>query len=229
MNDDHDMSRLAEIGDPFANDAGAPTRPPVSKALAPSPTRARVRAIRAIAFVSAFVYDAGWVIAKESRPDLMTLPWPVIALGLAIPLAAASLALGAATQPGARGLGLSAARIAALATAAPAVFVVATLLVAPPAGEDDLFWRHVLGCMAVTATLAVGPLGLGLWAFRRAFVAASAWRMAAVGVACGSLAAATMSLACPISAAWHVVLGHGTVMLVSGVAGALIARVFARA
>ena len=229
MNDDRDISRLADIGDPFADDASAPVRPRVSTAMAPSPSRPRVRTLRTIAFVSAFLYDAAWVLLRETRPDLMALPWPVIALGLAIPLFAAALALHAATQPGDKGLGLSTARIAALASAAPAIFVVATLLVAPPAAEDPLFWRHIRGCMAVTAILAVGPLGLGLWAFRRAFVVAAAWRTAAVGVACGSLAAATMSLACPISSALHVVLGHGTVMLVSGLAGALIARSFARA
>jgi hypothetical protein len=229
MSDEPDLRGLADIDDPFAEDASAPVAPQVSRAIAPSPTRTRVQAIRVTAFAAALLYDAAWVVLKETRPDLRDLPWPVIAVGLGIPLAAAALALGAAAQPGARGLGLSAGRIAALATTAPAIFVVATLLTAPPAGRDDQFWRHVLGCMAVTAILAVGPLGLGLSAFRRAFVAAAGWRTAAVGVACGCLAAATMSLACPLSAAWHVILGHGTVMLVAGSVGALVSRALARA
>jgi hypothetical protein len=229
MSDDRDLSRLAEIGDPFADDASVAVAPRLARAMAPSPTRGHVRTVRTIAFASAFLYDAAWVLIKEARPDLVTLPWTAIALGLAIPLAGAVLALTAATRPGARGLGLPAARIAGLATVAPTIFVVTALLAAPPPVEDALFWHHVLGCMAVTALLAVGPLGLGLWAFRRAFVTAAAWRTAAVGVACGSLAAATMSLACPHSAPWHLILGHGTVMLIAGLAGALLARSFGRA
>ncbi len=230
MKDHRDMDRLAEIGDPFADDVSAAVRPLVSKAAErPSPTRPRVRALRTIAFASAFLYDAAWIALRHTRPDLGSLPPSTIALGLAIPLAAGALALGAAAQPGERGLGLSAARVTALAVAAPALFVVATLLGAPMGGEGDLFWRHTRGCMAATALLAVGPLGLGLWAFRRAFVAAAAWRTAAIGVACGALAAATLSLTCPVSSPWHVVLGHGTVMLVAGLMGALLARALARA
>jgi hypothetical protein len=38
-----------------------------------------------------------------------------------------------------------------------------------------------------------------------------------------------MSLACPLSAAWHVILGHGTVMLVAGWVGAIVSRTLARA
>jgi hypothetical protein len=228
MNDDRDMSRLAEIGDPFAEDASAPIGPLVSKPAAPSLTRPRVQALRTIAFGSAFLYDAAWIVLRHTRPDLGALAPSAIALGLGIPLAAGALALGAAAQPGERGLGLSAARIVALAVAAPALFVVATLLTAPLGAPGDLFWRHTRGCMAATGLLAIGPLGLGLWAFRRAFVAAAAWRTAAIGVACGALAAATLSLTCPVSSAWHVILGHGTIMLVAGLIGAVTARAFAR-
>ena len=82
--------------------------------------------------------------------------------------------------------------------------------------------------MAVTGLLALGPLALGLWAFRRAFAAAAGWRTAAVGVAAGGLAAATMSLACPITTAAHVIVGHGLAMIVAGLAGALLAPAIAR-
>jgi hypothetical protein len=228
MTDDRDITRLLEIGDPFADEASAPARPMVAKPSEPSPSRGRVRAMRIIVFVSALLYDAAWLALRNTRPDLPSLPTSAIALGLGIPLAAGALALGAATRRGQRGLGLSAAHIVALAMAAPAVFVMATLVAAPTAGGGDAFWDRALHCMGATAILAFGPLGLGLWVFRRAFVATATWRTAAVGVACGALAAATISLHCPVSSAWHVVVGHGTVMLVGGLIGAWVGRTLSR-
>jgi len=54
-------------------------------------------------------------------------------------------------------------------------------------------------------------------------------RRAALGVACGGLAAASMSLCCFHREMLHVLIGHGSMMLVGGVAGALLGRRFTRA
>lgn len=229
MNDDFDLERLADIGDPFAEDARAPA-PPMdrSRAPLPSPTRARVRTLRTIALALALVYDVAWLVLRERRADLAsTSPWG-LALGVAIPLTVAVLALSAAARSGPRGLGVRAGRVAALALGGPVLFAAATVVAARPDAADPLFWRHAAGCMAVTAILALGPMALGLWAFRRSFAAAAAWRTAAVGVAAGALAAATMSLACPITTATHVILGHGLVMIVAALIGALVAPALAR-
>jgi hypothetical protein len=229
MNDDFDLNRLADIGDPFAEDASAKVRPmDPSRTPEWSPTRSRMRALRAVALAAALLYDAAWLVLRERRPDLASMSTAGLVLGIAIPLTAAVLALGAAMRSGPRGLGLPAARMAASAIAVPVFFAAATLVAAPPDAGDPLFWRHAAGCMAVTAILTLGPLALALWAFRRAFAAAAAWRTAAVGLAAGALAAATMSLACPISAASHVILGHGLVMIVAALAGALLAPALAR-
>jgi hypothetical protein len=223
MNDDRELNRLLEIGDPFADEASGPLRPMTSMPPGPSRTRAGVRTMRAIAFAAALLYDAAWLALRETRPDLPSLPLSTLAVGLGIPLAAGTIALGAAARRGERGLGLSATHVAALAMAAPALFVVATLLVSP-AGGGDLFFHRAMGCASATAILALGPLGLGLWVFRHAFAAGATWRAAAVGIACGALAAATISLHCPISTAWHVIVGHGTIMLIAGLAGAWLGR-----
>jgi hypothetical protein len=111
---------------------------------------------------------------------------------------------------------------------APLLFTVGTAVTAPPAADDPLFWKHAAICASVTLVLSLGPLGLALWAFRRAFATASTWRTAALGVAAGGLGAATMSIACANSAASHVIVGHGVMMLVCGLAGALIAPAMAR-
>jgi hypothetical protein len=230
MNDDFDLNRLADIGDPFAEDASARIRPMDRSRtpLGPSPTRSRMRTTRAIALAAALLYDAAWLVFHERRPDLGSMSTVGLVLGIAIPLSAACLALGAAVRRGPRGLGIPAGRMAALAIAGPVLFVVATLVAAPPDAGDPLFWRHAAGCMAVTAILALGPMALALWAFRHAFAAAAGWRTAAVSLAAGAFAAATMSLACPITAASHVIVGHGLVMIVAALAGALLAPALAR-
>jgi hypothetical protein len=230
MSDDFDLKQLADIGDPFAEEARAPIRPMDRSRtrLAPSPDRARVRALRTIALALALAYDAAWLVFHERRADLISAPPWGLALGMAIPLAAAALGLLAALRPGPRGLGAPAARIAALAVGGPVLFALATLLAAPHEGGDALFWRHAASCMAVTGLLALGPLALGLWAFRHAFATSAGWRTAAIGVAAGGLAAATMSLACPITTATHVIVGHGLIMTVAALAGALLAPTLAR-
>jgi hypothetical protein len=230
MNEEFDINRLADIGDPFAADASAPVRPMDPARMPPrrSPTRPRLRALRAGTLAAALLYEAAWLVFRERRPDLAAASQAGLALGLAIPLAASALALAAATRKGVRGLGAPVAGIAALAVAAPVLFAVATMLSAPPEAGDPLFWTHAAGCATVTTILALGPLALGLWAFRHAFPVAAGWRTAAIGVAAGALAAGTMSLACPITTATHVIVGHGIVMVLTGLAGALLAPAVAR-
>jgi hypothetical protein len=229
MNDERNLDRLAEIPDPFADAAPPPVQRARPESLDRSPVRSRVRAQRIVAVAGAVLCDAAWIAFVERRPDLASVPYTRLALGLAVPLAAAVLALSAIVRRGGLGLGEPTARVVALTIASPALFAVGTALAAPPSDPDPLFWRHAAGCMLVTTLLAAGPLALGLWAFRRAFVMGSVWRAAALGMAGGGLAAATMSLACPISGAPHVILAHGAIMLVAAAVGAAIGHRFCRA
>ena len=226
---DFDLERLAALPDPCAEAASAPLALGESPPSLPAPTRSRVRAFRAVAVVAALVYDAVWPAFVQRRGDLGSLSLLRLALGLAIPLTAAAISINAARRNGDRGLGATTNRLLMLVLASPVLFAGATLLTAPPEVYDDSFWRHATGCAIVSAELAIGPLALGLLAFRRAFAAASAWRAAALGVACGALAAATMSLVCPLGNAAHVVLGHGGVMLLTGIVGAWLGPRICRA
>jgi hypothetical protein len=229
---DRDLAALGAIGDPFADEASAPLRamgpPPVPSAEGASPTRSRVHASRRIAFVAALIFEVAFVIVDPHRRDLAGASGLELAVGLAIPLATAAAAFMAATRRGAHGMGLSAGAIATLALTAPVLFILATLVGAPAVASDPSFWRHAEGCATVTSILALGPMALGLWSFRRAFAVAATWRTAALGVAAGALAAAAMSLACPLTGAWHVILGHGTMMIVAGLAGAWLAPAVSR-
>jgi hypothetical protein len=111
-----------------------------------------------------------------------------------------------------------------LALLSPAFFVVATLLASPRDVDPAPFVEHGFQCFAWTALFSAGPLVLAAWAFRRSFVAAPAWRSAALGMACGAFGAATMSLVCSVGSAAHVLVGHGGMMLVAAVCGALLGR-----
>ena len=223
MSDDLDLQRLAEIPDPFAGRSRRPLPPEVPPPGA-SPTRRDVRRKRAIAAAAAVAYEVGWVLVVERRRDLGQLPAWAIALGLVIPLAAAGLALLAVTSAGRRGLGAPASWLAGLTLMPPVLFAAATVATNPLDVGEGHFWNLAVRCMGVTALLTAGPLAMGALVFRHAFAAASVWRTAALGVACGALAAATMSLACGHGGALHAIVGHGTLMLVGGVVGALLGR-----
>lgn len=227
MSDDLDLKRIAEIPDPFAGTSRRPAPAEVQPADA-SPTRSQVRRKRAIAAAAAVAYEVGWVLVVERRRDLGELPAWTIALGLVIPLASAALALAAVTAPGRRRLGAPASWLVALTLLPPVLFAVATLVVGPLDAGEGHFWNLAVRCMGVTALLTAGPLALGAVVFRHAFAAASVWRTAALGVACGAMAAATMSVACWHVGALHAIVGHGATMLVGGVTGALLGRYVTR-
>jgi hypothetical protein len=226
MNDDLDLSRLRQIPDPFAAPSDAP---PMRAPEWPSPTRQRVRRDRGIAAVAVVLYEVGWVAFVERRADLASLPPWVIAAGLLVPLVATALAFGAVVARGRRGLGVSTAWLAALSALPPLLFAVVTLAVNPPDPEGEPFWNLVARCIGVSSVLVAIPLALGAMVFRHAFPGASMWRTAALGVACGGLGAATMSLVCRHGGAFHVVLGHGAMMIVGGAVGALLGRRMTRA
>jgi hypothetical protein len=226
---------LAGIPDPFEGAAAPwPQRsPPVIGAAAnlAGSTRSTRHQVRYAAAGAALFYEIAWVIFVERRADLAALPASRIALGLMIPWAALAVALVAAVQRGRIGLGASTTYLKACVLLSVCFFAIATWLVAPhaPAGSAAPFWHRTAVCASVTAILTAVPLGLGVLAFRRAFVAAATWRTALLGVACGALAASTMSIVCQDAAPLHVLLGHGTMMVVGGVLGAFFGRHVARA
>ena len=235
MRSNPSLDDLAAIPDPF-DDGSAPwpQRPPPAIGApgnAARSTRSMRHQLRYAAAAAAILYEIAWVVFVERRADLAALPASRIALGLLIPWVALAVALRAAVQRGAIGLGASTNYLRTCLLLSPCLFAIATWLVAPhaPAGSAALFWNRTAVCASVTAILTAVPLGLGVLAFRRAFVAASTWRTALLGVACGALAASTMSIVCQDGRALHVLLGHGTMMVVGGILGALFGRHVARA
>jgi hypothetical protein len=224
MNKGVDLEKLREIPDPFAEQVAQSPRAAAPSRREASPTRGEVRLFRLAAAVAVVLYDVAWPALMERRPDLGTVPSSQLALQVAAPLLAAALAFGAVGRPTGLAFGEPKGRMLALVLSAPALFACATLMSAP-AQHDPLFWRHVLGCFVVTVMLAAGPVTLGVLSFRNTFASLSAWRAAALGVASGGLACATMTFVCPNGDAAHILLGHGGILVLAGVIGALLRRI----
>jgi hypothetical protein len=224
------LDPLARVPDPFAGDDGElPPPPPLPASVAP--TRAQHRGRLLAAVVIAVVFQGLWVATASHRVALDSVGAGPLAVGLGVPLVAAGLAWWVATTRGRNGLGSSATWLAGVVALAPLLFLVTTLVVAPPDQDASAvaFLDRAVRCVGASVALCAVSLGLLAYAFRHAFAAASSWRTAALGVACGALAAATMSLACFHREAMHVLVGHGSMMLVGGLVGALIGRRFTRA
>ena len=231
MNDDFDLDRLGDVPDPMSGVGDWPLPPrPAAAALGPSPTRSGVAAVRATALVVALLYELAWIGIMNGRADLHTMPLSTLLLELAVPLATALLALAAAAGSGKESLGQPKARLVTLALASPVVFVVGSFLagnfVASTDMDTEAFWPHALRCFLWTSLYALGPLSLAVWAFRRSFATAPAWRTAALGMACGAAGAATMSFVCSVGTPAHVIVGHGGIIFVAALGGALLGRRF---
>lgn len=224
MKGERDRYLFSGIPDPFEAGGLAPAarRPDVY-----APTRARVHLTRGIAFAAALTYEVFWLVVLGTHGGGRA--GATIAIGFSIPLVASAVTLLAATRRGARGLGEPVAGIAGATCGAYLLFVAATLLVAPPDMKGKAFWPDAARCIGISSLFAVGPLAIGLYAFRSAFASAAAWRTMALGAACGALATVMMSVVCPDGGQFHVLVGHGTVMAVACAVGGLVGRMLARA
>ena len=169
MKDPFDNHRITDVPDPLAGISDWPLQPRREVALVDSPTRSRVAAARATALGAALLYEVAWVVVMSKREDLHTMPRMLLVTELAIPFAAALLAL-AAAAPGAHGMGQPKGRMTILALLSPAFFVVATILASPHDVDPSPFVAHGFQCFAWTALYSVGPLVLAAWALRRSFV-----------------------------------------------------------
>jgi len=218
---DLDLQLLRDIPDPFADAARQPLPSIGVPPRRVSPTRSGVRAMRAAALAAALAYDACWLALFRIHGG--GRPTGIVVLGVLIPLAAAAIALAAAARQGSRGLGETPGRVIALTIGAVGLFVSATWAVFPVEWSEG-FWLRTASCLVRSAIFAGGPLALAAWAFRHAFATGSAVKVSALGVACGALAAVMMNLVCPDDSAYHVLVGHGAMMLVAGAAGAWLGR-----
>jgi len=227
MNPERSLPEVPDFGDipdPFDHAAWESPRVPPRPAV-PYPTRERTRAARGMALVLALAYEAVLIAAYGSHTVARTSA--AVLVGAAIPGAAGLLALVASVHPGPRGLGLPRPALTSAAIAVPVLFCLGALIWLPGGPGRGDFTTGVLTCIMNGAVLTAGPVALAATAWRRAFPAASEWRTAALGAACGSLGATALAVICADGSALHVILGHGAAIVLGGLVGAVLARLTA--
>jgi hypothetical protein len=227
MRNDFDLEDLSRIADPFADLASATDPPPPLRSKEAAPSRGRAHARQAAALVGALAYDVACLLWFQPHAGHKPA-WALVA-GSASPCAAGLLALAAATRKGPYGLGEPVGRVVLLSVVSLALFTCATSLASPPWTSAEPFLIETLRCLSLSTLFAAGPALLAAVAFRRAFAAASVARAAALGIACGALGSATMSVVCPDGGVVHLLLGHGLVLGTMGLLGALLGRRIAQA
>lgn len=219
MNPQFDPKDLLDIPDPFAADDGAHLRVPDVDALPPASTRSRTRTLRVGAIGVAVAYEAA-LIGKMGLRDKASLSSGIIGYGVVLPLVSAGIAL-AVLQKSARR-----ARVLATFAVGVVVFLVTTLLARAP-GDESV--PGTVGCIIGGVMMAAGPVLLAIFSMRHAFVMGATWRTAALGLASGLIGAAATRLYCPNDAFAHVLIGHGTPILLAVLAAAALGPRFTRA
>lgn len=228
-----DLDLLSQVPDPFEAAGSADEQLPAPPALptTPSPTRSEHHRRLLVAVVAALLLQAVWIALSRHALPLRDITVHHVIFGIGVPLAAAAVTWLLGTSRGQRGLGAPASWVAVGIALATLLFVTATLATAPPDQDASgvAFADRALRCVVQAGVLGAVSLGVFALAFRNAFATASTWRTAAIGVACGALAATTMSLACFHREAMHVIVGHGWMIVAGGIAGAIVGRRFTRA
>jgi hypothetical protein len=191
----------------------------------PSPTRARLRALRLAVGVAAAAWSSAVLLAFSGvrvapRPD-----WLLLATGLASALAAAG-ALWIAAARGRNMLGRSTATLAAVVVALPvALFAWKVGMTACAEGMSDV-WPGRWGerCLYVSLLAGAGPFAALLWARRRSVTEGARWAGAAVGAAAGTVGWLVNDLRCQVANAPHLLLGHVLPLVVFVAGGVAVAR-----
>jgi len=219
---------LAEVEDPFAAElrtmALTERHRPV-ESWSPSPTRAAVSRRHWGALVAALLVDSALLLAMGVRPDLGAVSHPALGLAIGAPLAGAVIALRASSARGGLGVGTSPSWVLGSLLLALGAFALSALPHAHMVQEPGAhFVDATAACIMGTALLTVGPLTLGVAAFRRAFASSALLRTAALGAASGAFAAAAMALRCGIDGRAHVWIGHGTFIVAGAGIGAVLSR-----
>jgi hypothetical protein len=216
------LPALDGIPDPLGDAAPPlPALPPLHAR--PSRTRAELGRARAIALVVSAGWLFGQLLVLGARGDLARLPLGyLLAFGVA-PVVAGVLSVLAAGSAGRLGVGARVGLLAGLSLLTPLSFVLGGMLGSPPypeAAPGD--FRDGVFCFHMAVAWTVLPLLLAGFALRGTFVGGSGWRSAALGTGAGLIAAAVITLHCPLSGSLHVGLGHGGVVVASALLGAFV-------
>ena len=207
------MSR--SIPDPFEKELDAPI-PAIDPArLGSGIARPQLRAQRLAALVLVFAYEAVLLAIFGVRPDLADVPSSYLFLAAAAPVFAGVFAWWISVdhrRPWAA---------TALVLAAFAAAQIAASAIDWPARFEAWRWMR---CMGLSALFASAPLLVVVFVFRHAFASQSAARTAVLAAVTAVFAASVLRLHCPNDLLLHVLLSHGTPVLVATALTAAIAQ-----
>jgi hypothetical protein len=217
MSSDFDLRAFDDIPDPTASSGAAPLPPP--KELPASPSRGALRLRRALAAVFALGAAAVFALALGPRSDLREASHGGLVPTIAVVLLAALAGWFAAVHRPSSG----AARWAPWLLAPFALFAIAGV-VHSGTGTPESMLRATIACLVGSMAIAVLPLAALLYAYRHAFATSARKRSLAIGIACGAIAAAAMELHCSVDSAAHMIVGHGSALLLAGLLGLAATR-----
>jgi hypothetical protein len=196
----------------------------------PSPVRSEARRQARVVVGLGLVVAVGlFFVAGGPRHAAGRSTW-VLAVSVASWAAVGSGALAAAWRGGVTFAAGSFASLASVVVGAPALLLVAAVVLAQMAPEVAFVHPERIGlrCFVLTLVAALGPL-VGLSGARRSSdplhpIASGA----ALGVACAACAGVMVTLWCPVASPRHVLTGHILPMgVLAGVGALLGARVIA--
>lgn len=217
---------------PATSRAGLPPLPALPREEAP--TRSRVRTRRLIALAATMAWLALSISGFGVRRDHADFTTAYLIGSPAVLAIVCSGALYVALSGGRRGVGsarwkqTAALLWIAAAFAASSVWVESGPNSVIPAGAMSASARIAL-CGGVATLLAAVPLGVAVWALRRAFPLDPGVRGAVVGACCGLAAASVTHLTCPVATVGHVLIAHGMPILLGAWAGWVAGRRWLRA
>jgi hypothetical protein len=219
------LDRLFEIPDPAAHltrSAGAPATP-VEAPKVPSPTRAeRARRI-AVAVVGAAAWLVTVVAVAGVRPDIGSMG-VMAPIGAWLAVGAVSLVAVLARRD--RGLPAGLRVVQHALWIVPTAYVIVAAIISTP---SPVPLANRPGCMIPAAAIALGALMVAALALRGSFFSAAGWRGAAVGALAGLLGTIGVHAHCPAQDLSHLLLAHGTPILLFALAGAALGRIGGRA
>lgn len=217
MSSDFDLRAFDDVPDPTT---GGALPPPPPAELPASPTRGGLRMRRAFAALFALGAAAAFALALGPRDDLSEASHGGLVPTIAVVLLAALAGWFAALYRPSGG----APRWAAWLLAPFAVFAVAGAL-HTGSGVPESMLRATIACLLGSMAVAAIPLAALVYAYRHAFATSARKRSLALGVVAGAIAAAAMELHCSVESAPHMIVGHGSALLLAGLLGLAATRV----
>jgi hypothetical protein len=211
------MDPFFDIPDPLAEDCVESATPPLANppAFAKTRTRAQVKFVQRIAPAAAIFSAVGLAAMMGLRSPTSASS---LAYGVLAPLAFSALILRLAPSSLSGRVRFGFVLFSGL--------LVFSLTAIQTRGPGDGSARSMMACVMAGTMMSIAPLLIAFAATRHSFVTQVALRTASLGLSAGLIGAAAVRLHCPNDALVHLLLAHGTpIVLLTAIVAAFGSRV----